>query len=456
MFRIDTPHKVPVKPTPLPQGTGGYFQDTDPAGGTEVSADWLNHIQEEIAAVIEACGLALDKTDDGLLLQAIGSVRGISSSAADITNGNTLHNRALVAAQDSTASGARSLVGGSVNCTAGGSNSVALGSTNCTTEDGNDTVLGSYGCDVDGGTSTAVASRDCSVSGGPQKAAVAAKDCEVGGSQSACVASDSCEAGGVDVTEAATLASYDSHATADRSACVASYSSTASGAVSAVVAGDASTASAPRSAVAASLGGAASGGMSAVLASKNVELHDDNSIGGGFSGAGITPNGTNQNLMWKINSVSGLGRFAGAVYVGGNVDTNSGYKVLISGATGAITADGKVTATAGLAVGYDTDGNHDPATVNAPSGMVTEFWVGGSIWPTGGIQTQTVNCDKVGADSIVLASVQAYDGSPTVYRNLSCGVREQAAGSFTIWARNEGTDLTDPSIAWRFVVVNPV
>ncbi len=49
----------------------------------------------------------------------------------------------------------------------------------------------------------------------------------------------------------------------------------------------------------------------------------------------------------------------------------------------------------GLHVGFGTDGNADPATVNAPSGKVTEFWVSG-IWSAGGIQTQTLNCDRAG------------------------------------------------------------
>lgn len=474
MHRIDTPSNANSVPAPLPQGTPGYFKEPDPGqhNGTEVSADWLNAVQEEIARVVEDLGGTLSKADNQQLKALLGPlVKGIRAAASDTGTVSTTFLRALVASaacratglesacvasQDSTVTGTRALVAGSVNSTCQGANSAILGSTNCTAEDANDSVLGSYGCDVDGGKSAAVASTGCSVSGGTEKAAVASEACEVTGSHTACIASGSCDAGGPGKVEAATLASYDSQATNDRSACVASYTSTASGAVSAVVAGDASTASGQRSTVQAALGGAASGGMSSVLASKNVELADDNSIGGGFNGSSITPNGTNQNLMWKINSVAGIGRFAGTVYVGGNVNTNSGYKVLISGATGAITADGKVTATAGLAVGYDTDGNHDPATVNAPSGKVTEFWVGGSVWSSGGIQTQTVNCDKVGADSIVLVSVQASDGSPAVYRNLSCGVREQAAGSFTIWARNEGTDLTDPSIAWRFVVVNPV
>lgn len=67
----------------------------------------------------------------------------------------------------------------------------------------------------------------------------------------------------------------------------------------------------------------ATGPESAVLASKNVELHDDNSIGG-FSGSGIGPNGTNQNLAWKNNSVVGNARFKGFLWVGGDPDTNTG------------------------------------------------------------------------------------------------------------------------------------
>jgi len=193
--------------------------------------------------------------------------------------------------------------------------------------------------------------------------------------------------------------------------------------------------------------------MSAVLASKNVELADDNSIGGGFSGSGITPNGTNQNLAWKINSVVGNARFKGLLWIGGSPDTNTGEKVTLNGTTGAITADGKVTATGGLSVGYDTDGNHDPATVNAPSGKVTEFWVGGT-WSAGTVQTQTVNCDRAGADSIILPSVQA--SASGTYQPISCGIKSQSAGQFVIWAKNEGVDMDLPSIAWRFVVVNPV
>lgn len=56
------------------------FTDGDPATqvpATVVDASWLNHVQEEISAVIEDRGLALDEEDEGQLLKAIKAlVRG--------------------------------------------------------------------------------------------------------------------------------------------------------------------------------------------------------------------------------------------------------------------------------------------------------------------------------------------------------------------------------------------
>ena len=467
MHRIDTPSNAGTVPTPLPQGTPGYFKEPTPGqhNGTEVSADWLNAVQEEMVQVILDLGGTLDKTDHAQLRALLGPlVKGIVADASDTGSAWTAFNRAVVAAgacratgtesacvasQDSSTTGTRSFVAGSVNCTSQGSNSAIVGSTNCTTEDANDTVLGSDGCDVDGGTSTAIASTNCSVSGGTEKAAVASADCEVTGNHSACIASGSSDAGGVSKTEAATLASYDSHATNDRSACVAAYSSTASGAVSAVVAGDASTASGQRASVQASLGGVASGGMSAVLASKNVELHDDNSIGGGFSGSTVTPNGTNQNLMWKVNSVVGSARFQ-TVYFGGNANTNTGEKVTVRGVTGDVVADGKVSAGDGLAVGFhDAGSNTNPVTVNAPSGRFGVFTISGT-WGAGGYwEDMVVNCDPVGADSVIHVYATCGD------QPIACGVRSQAPGTFTVWTRNDGAVINVPTVTWRFVVFNP-
>jgi hypothetical protein len=52
----------------------GLFSAGDPASGqpgTVVSPEWLNAIQEEIAAVIETMGLTLDKANNGQLVLAV-------------------------------------------------------------------------------------------------------------------------------------------------------------------------------------------------------------------------------------------------------------------------------------------------------------------------------------------------------------------------------------------------
>lgn len=74
MHRIDDPSAVSALPTPLQQGTPGYFTDGSPTIGedaTIVRADWANAVQEEISNVIESSGLVLSKTDRTQLLQAL-------------------------------------------------------------------------------------------------------------------------------------------------------------------------------------------------------------------------------------------------------------------------------------------------------------------------------------------------------------------------------------------------
>lgn len=76
MHRIDHPTAVSVLPTPDPAGTPGYFTDGDPMGGipaTVVTRDWANAVQEEIANVIDAAGIPLDKTNNGQMAQAIAA-----------------------------------------------------------------------------------------------------------------------------------------------------------------------------------------------------------------------------------------------------------------------------------------------------------------------------------------------------------------------------------------------
>jgi len=102
MHRIDDPSASPALPTPLQQGTPGYFTDGSPTIGEEatiVRADWANAVQEEICYVIEQSGLILLKTDRTQLLQAIARLTRlrltapitfyVSPSGNDANNGLT-------------------------------------------------------------------------------------------------------------------------------------------------------------------------------------------------------------------------------------------------------------------------------------------------------------------------------------------------------------------------------
>ncbi|OQS36686.1 hypothetical protein B0T40_09850 [Chromobacterium haemolyticum] len=70
MKRIDTPHSVPDLNGP---GKSGFVDLNVATGvqGTEVSAAWLNMLQEEVAGVVESTGLVLSGADSGQLRQAI-------------------------------------------------------------------------------------------------------------------------------------------------------------------------------------------------------------------------------------------------------------------------------------------------------------------------------------------------------------------------------------------------
>ncbi|MNS91990.1 Phage Tail Collar Domain protein [compost metagenome] len=74
MYRIDTVDAVPTQPDVGAVGTPGYYSDgnvTTGQRGTTLSAAHLNTMQEEIAAVPEYVGIALDKNDPHQLLKAI-------------------------------------------------------------------------------------------------------------------------------------------------------------------------------------------------------------------------------------------------------------------------------------------------------------------------------------------------------------------------------------------------
>jgi hypothetical protein len=76
MFRIDTSDNTATLPTPAPLGTPGYF--TDENGGTIVTQDWANEVQEEIAHAIEGAGETPDKTNQKQLLNVAKALIGFN------------------------------------------------------------------------------------------------------------------------------------------------------------------------------------------------------------------------------------------------------------------------------------------------------------------------------------------------------------------------------------------
>jgi hypothetical protein len=75
MHRIDDPTASPTLPAPRPAGTPGYFTGGSPGSSgfaaTVVRYEFMNAVQEELSAVVEASGVTLDKTNNGQLLAAL-------------------------------------------------------------------------------------------------------------------------------------------------------------------------------------------------------------------------------------------------------------------------------------------------------------------------------------------------------------------------------------------------
>ena len=78
MHRVDGPDAVQARPEAAPPASlPGFFQGGNPSIGqraTRVPAHWLNTVQEEIANVVEAAGLSLDRTKSDQLLAAIRAI----------------------------------------------------------------------------------------------------------------------------------------------------------------------------------------------------------------------------------------------------------------------------------------------------------------------------------------------------------------------------------------------
>ncbi|MGJ3523114.1 phage tail protein [Nitratidesulfovibrio sp. D1] len=87
MHRIDPPGATPDN-----RFTEG--DPTIPTAATEVSAEWLTAVQEEVAAVIAGAGIVLDKADNGQLLEAIATL--IANAAPEMPGYATTETPGLV------------------------------------------------------------------------------------------------------------------------------------------------------------------------------------------------------------------------------------------------------------------------------------------------------------------------------------------------------------------------
>ena len=94
MYRVDDATAAATLPA-LPTdniGTPGYFTGGDPGASpplpaTRVRFWWLNMIQEEIAAVVSAAGIALSKGLNNQLLTALRSLFNVQASYSGPNNG---------------------------------------------------------------------------------------------------------------------------------------------------------------------------------------------------------------------------------------------------------------------------------------------------------------------------------------------------------------------------------
>lgn len=90
-------------------GPGNTFVEGDVQAGTprtQITDDWLNAVQEELAATIEGAGLALSKPSNAQLLAAVGLL-----ARANGGRRNWLHNGAMVVSQRHGISGGPTLGG---------------------------------------------------------------------------------------------------------------------------------------------------------------------------------------------------------------------------------------------------------------------------------------------------------------------------------------------------------
>lgn len=253
--------------------------------------------------------------------------------------------------------------------------------------------------------------------------------------------------------------------TVNNRAVFASTTSRASGAISACVATSGSVVTAPTSVIAASdkceaigldlnavltsHGSAVSGLGSVLVASHHAELHDNNTIAGGYSVAAAGAFGAaNQNLTWKIASQSGTLYLAGSAAIGCDPDTGTGEKILLNGALGTITADSYLSTGATLKV---------PASGGAADTAGTITWTG--ALPPGANSLQLIWTTACGANTLVYVVLTSWSGDGTPFTGARASITDvtnlPGGGGFSVNVVNTGTTDNITSYTLRWFLIEP-
>jgi hypothetical protein len=137
MYQIDTSDSVTTKPTPAAAGTKGWFRKNDGVGtlGTVISADWMNHVNGELAAILAKAGVAQDKTKTDQIADALAAWSEIGGVISDLLDtgatSNTVHPRVLVGTiGNSRSTGNPSLCAATSGALAAGPRTATLACTN--------------------------------------------------------------------------------------------------------------------------------------------------------------------------------------------------------------------------------------------------------------------------------------------------------------------------------------
>ena len=116
MYRIDNASSVAVKPAYAGAGTPNQYFDN----GTVWDHDFANHLQEELASIATLKGAALSKAADTQCATALNGIQALASGATDTGVADSYHARAILACNDSRATGVDSVCIASSGTQSGG------------------------------------------------------------------------------------------------------------------------------------------------------------------------------------------------------------------------------------------------------------------------------------------------------------------------------------------------